>query len=85
MENRDYYYASTPYSMAKVFDIHSLSQEGFNQYISPDSHIYNYIGIISQNNLKKFFRKKDSSRKSLSNSLISPLPEENKKKEMKII
>jgi len=80
MENKDYDYRTKPYSQAKIFDIHSLSQDGFSQYISPKSHIHNYLDKLSQNNFKSFYLGGDNSyRRSFSSSLLmgNP-PEENK-------
>lgn len=79
MDNKDYDYK--PYSKAKVFDIHSLSQDGFSQYLSPNSHIHNYLGKKNKNNFLKFnFSRDNSYRKSFSGTslLVSPPPEENK-------
>lgn len=78
MENQDYDYKTKPHSQAKIFDIHSLSQDGFSQYISPESHTHNYLDKMNTNYFKSFiFNAENKLRKSFSSSFLqSPPPEE---------
>ena len=55
MEFKNYDYTSTPSTMSRIYDIHSLSNKGLNQYLSPDSHFHNYLEKINQSNLQRNF------------------------------
>jgi len=60
MEFKNYDYTSTPSTMSRIYDIHSLSNKGLNQYLSPDSHFHNYLEKINQSNLQRNFIKQNS-------------------------
>lgn len=84
MENKDYNYRTKPYSMANIFDVHALSTEGFEQYLSPKSQIHNYIDKLSTNNFKNFLYKSNDPNKFKQNNsslLFSPSPLEENKEE----
>lgn len=81
MDNKDFDYKTRPHSQAKLFNIHSLSQDGFDQYLSSNSHVHNYLDKISSNNFKNFLLKTNQSlnNKSINITILkSPPPEENK-------
>jgi hypothetical protein len=54
MDLDDYDYSNKPYTIAKIFDIHALSQEGFSQYIGPNSYAHKYLNKITPKLLTKF-------------------------------
>lgn len=60
MEFKNYDYTKRPASMSRVYDIHSLSNRGLNQYLSKESNFHNYIDKINQNNLDRIHKKQNS-------------------------
>lgn len=67
MDLFDFEYGTQPYITSKVFDVHALSNEGFNKYIGPESYAHNYLNKLSgklknKNNNSSFkFSKKETS------------------------
>ncbi len=52
MDFSDFEYGSQPYTTSKIFDVHALSNEGFNKYIGPESYSHKYLNKITLKSLK---------------------------------
>jgi len=71
MDLVEYDYGSKPYIVAKVFDVHALSDEGFNQYIGPNSYAHKYLNKITQKTLQSFYKSPTKSLKKNSSFIQS--------------
>lgn len=68
MDLEDYDYGNRPYTTAKIFDIHALSKDGFNQYIGPNSYAHNYLNIVTPK-LHTKFKSSERNLKNVSSNL----------------
>jgi len=78
MDLKNYDYTEIPYSFSKFYDIHSLTNEGFNQYISNDSYAHKYLkNRIDINLLEKIYNEEISNKSLLKNLKSNNLCNEN--------
>ena len=55
MDLIDYDYGTQPYIIAKIFDVHALSNEGFNKYIGPESYAHKYLKKTAPKSTNTFY------------------------------
>lgn len=55
MDLVDFEYGTRPYITSKIFDVHALSNEGFNKYIGPESYAHKYLNKITPRVMNTFY------------------------------
>jgi len=69
MDLGDYNYGNRPYTTAKIFDVHALSNDGFRQYIGPDSYAHKYLSKITPKLLKTIYNSSEKNNHNKSSNL----------------
>ncbi len=47
MDMKDFTYRQTPVKKTRVYEVHTLSQDGLNQYLDKNSYVHNFLKSIS--------------------------------------
>jgi len=76
MDLSEYEYGKRPYIIAKIFDVHALSNDGFNQYIGPNSYTHKYLDKITPKLVKSFYSPSEKTLRNSSLNRSNEIPQE---------
>lgn len=81
MELEEYSYGSHPYLASRIFDVHALSNDGFNQYIGSNSYTHKYLSKLTPKILNSFHYNHNVNFKNSSWNDSDLIPQDDQKEE----